>query len=270
MKRFAIVATLLMLASLATAAPVLAAPPPNDEFAGAISITLGTTVTQDTTEATTDAVDAEMNPPDCGAPATEASVWFDFTATADGFVAVDVSGSSYSAGVLVSTGSPGNFTFVTCGPGAVVWEAVAGETYVMLAIDDTQGGGNGGTLELEILDVPPPPEIDLTVNRTGRFDNKTGAAIISGSVTCTGGPTDFSFIDVFVRQQVGRIFIDGFGSIEGFECDGSEQSWTVEVFGQNGIFKGGKSLTATFALACGPFLCGESFVEHVIQLKGKK
>lgn len=271
MKRFAILGSLMLMASLAMAGPALAAAPSNDTYTGRQVVSLGFSATVDTTEATTDADDAEMNSADCGAPATDASVWYEYTAATDGFVAIDVSGSSYSAGLIVSTGSPGSFALQTCGPGAAIFEAVTGETYAILAFDDQQdGAGNGGTLEIAIAEAPPPPEVSLTVNKSGRFDSKTGAAIIGGTITCSGGPVDFSFIDVQVRQQVGRIFIDGFGTIEGFDCDGSTQPWTVEVFGQNGVFRGGKAISVTFAVACGPFLCGEDFQEHVVQLSGKK
>lgn len=269
MKRLAIPSTILMVISLAMAGPVLAAAPPNDLYGGSISIPVGTTVSENTTEATTDADDVEMNV--CGAPAMDASVWFGLEATADSWVAVDVSESNYSAGVFVATGSPGSFEVVACGPGAVAFEAVTGVTYAILAIDDQQdGGGNGGQLILHLEEIPPPPDVSITVNRSGRFDSQTGAAIISGTVTCTGGPAEFSFIEVFVRQVVGRIFIDGFGFIEGFTCDGTAQAWSAEVFGINGVFRGGKSLTATFAVACGEFLCGEAYQEFVVQLKGKK
>jgi hypothetical protein len=268
MKRLAILSSLLMIVSLAFAAPVLAAAPANDVYAGREPIAIGADLTVDTSEATTDADDAEMNVP-CGAPAMDASVWYEFNAAADAFIGIDVSESSYSAGVFVATGSPGSFEVLACGPGATAFEAIAGETYAILAIDDQQdGGGNGGTLRLKVAEIPPPPEITLTVDRSGRFNSRTGSATISGTVTCTGGPVDFSEIDVFVRQAVGRIFISGFGFIGGFTCDGTAQPWSVEVFGDNGIFKGGKALTVTFAFACGQFFCGESFEERVVQLKG--
>jgi hypothetical protein len=256
-----------MILSLGLAAPVLAAPPANDVYAGREAIAVGDSLTVDTTEATTDADDVEMNV--CGAPAMDASVWYELTATADAFIGVDVSASTYSAGVFVAIGSPGSFEVVACGPGAVAFEAVTGETYAILAIDDQQdGGGNGGTLEIEVAELPPPPEVDVTLNRTGTFNSATGSATISGTVTCTGGPADFSFIDIFVRQAVGRFFVDGFGFIEGFTCDGTTQEWSAEVFGVNGTFKGGKGLSVTFAVACGEFLCGEDFEEQVVQLRG--
>jgi hypothetical protein len=270
MKRLAILTSLLMIVSLGIAAPVLAAAPLNDTYAGRVAVSIGFSATVDTSEATTDADDVEINA-QCGAPATDASVWYELTATSDGFIGVDVSASTYSAGVLVATGGPGSFSIVACGPGATAFEAVTGETYAILAIDDQfDGGGNGGTLEIQVAELPPPPEVDLTVNKFGGFNPITGSATISGTVTCTGGPADFSFIDVFVRQAVGRFFIDGFGFIEGFTCDGTTQAWSAEVFGFNGIFKGGKALSVSFGVACGTFLCGFDFEERVVLLRGGK
>ena len=50
-----------------------------------------------TTGATTDADDAQLNTT-CGAPATDASVWYSLQGSGKGVVA-DVSSSDYSAGV---------------------------------------------------------------------------------------------------------------------------------------------------------------------------
>lgn len=270
MKRLAILSSVLMIFSLFAAAPTLAAAPTNDTYAGRAPIAVGDSLSLDTREATTDADDTEMNAP-CGAPAMDASVWYELTATTTGFIGVDVSASDYAAGVFVATGSPGSFEVLACAPGATAFEAVAGETYAILAIDDqSDGGGNGGTLEIQVAELPPPPVIDLTVNKSGRFNSRTGSATISGTVNCSGGPAEFSFIDVFVRQAVGRFYIDGYGFIEGFSCDGTTQAWSAEVFGFNGLFKGGKALAVSFAFACGTFLCGEGFVERVVQLKGGK
>jgi hypothetical protein len=269
MKRIAILVSTLLIATLAAAAPALAAAPSNDVIGGAIAVSDGYNATLDTTQATTDANDAELNA-QCGAPKTDASVWYTLTAAADGFFAVDVSGSNYSAGVIVASGSPGSFVVESCGPGATAFAATSGVTYSILAFDDQgDGAGNGGNLVINVAAIPPPPQVTLTVNKTGRFNSKTGTATISGTITCTGGPADFTEIDVSVRQTVGRIFIDGFGAIGGFTCDGTLQKWSTEVFGFNGLFKGGKALTVTFAIACGPFLCGVDFNQRVVQLKGR-
>jgi hypothetical protein len=260
--------SLLIAWSLAFAVPVLAAAPSNDTFGGATVIgSLPFTQTLDTTEATTDATDQEANPSDCGAPAMDASVWYTVTASSDDGIAVDVSQSSYSAGVSVVTGSPGSFTFVTCGPGAVEFPTVNGETYSIVAFDDQTDGSaaNGGTLVINVEAVPPPPVVDLTVDPTGLFNSKTGTATITGSVTCTGG-ADFTELDVSLRQSVGRFVISGSGFTD-FPCDGSTHGWSAEVFPDNGVFKGGHTASVSFATACGPFDCGQDFEDHIVKLR---
>ena len=82
--------------------------------------------------------DAQQNV-SCGAPATDASVWYVLEGTDEGVV-VDVSQSDYSAGVLVGVGTQGNLETVTCGSGAAAFFAAAGTTYYVLAIDDQEDG----------------------------------------------------------------------------------------------------------------------------------
>jgi hypothetical protein len=268
MKRTALVFGLVALLIVATASPVLAAPPPgNDDYAGRIAIgALPFSDSLDTTKAGTDADDQELNA-NCGAPATDASVWYELTASSDAVVLVDVSASTYSAGVIVATGSPGSFSLLACGPGAVAFGTVTGETYAILAFDDQlDGAGNGGTLNIVVDLAPPPPEVDVTVNPTGTFNATTGSATISGTVTCSG-EVEFTFLDVQVRQRVGRFVVEGFGSTD-FPCDGATHSWSVEVFTPNGLFKGGPTVTVTFAVACGIFECGFDEQQVKVTLKG--
>jgi hypothetical protein len=271
-KRIALLVGLLITVSLVTAAPVLAAPPPNDLLVNIQTIAAPFSDTVDTTEATTDADDLDIAAGCSGVPALDASVWYAITPSTDAFLVVDMSASSYSAGAIIATGSSGNWTVQACGPGAVVWEAFADETYTLLVFDDQEDGtpADGGTLEINVEEVPPPPDVSVSINPRGSFDSHTGSATIRGTVTCSGGEAEFTFIDVFVRQKVGRLFIDGSGFVEGFTCDGTTQDWSVEVFGFNGIFKGGRTATVTFAVACGEFLCSEGFSETVVSLSGKK
>lgn len=250
-----------MIAALVAAAPAAAAPPPNDTFGGAVTIsTLPFSATVDTTEATTDAVDAEANA-DCGAPATEASVWYAFTPVADTTVQVDVSASDYSAGVLVVTGSPGDFTVVNCGPGVVGFSATAGVTYYILAFDDTPGGTNGGTLQITVSEAALP-EADVTVDRATVVP-RTGVVTVSGSFTCSGA--DAGVLDLTVTQSVGRFSITGFASQELAPCDGEPHTWSAEVTGSNGEFKGGRVTVDAFFFACGALDC--AFDEESVTLK---
>ncbi len=259
---------LALVITFAAAGPALAAPPANDTFGGPTLASIGFSEQLDTTEATTDADDAQLNV-NCGAPATDASVWYALEG-ADIGVVVDVSQSNYSAGVAVGVGTQGNLQLVTCGPGAVAFFAAAGETYYVLAFDDQfDGGGNGGSLSISFNEIPPPPTVDITVNRFGTVNAQTGVATISGTYTCTDG----DFIDVFVnaRQNVGRFAILGSGGFfDSGTCDGTSRTWSAEVFPQNGKFKGGKALTVTFGISCGLFECGSGFVEQTVQLRGGK
>jgi hypothetical protein len=268
MKRLAIAISIVAVSSLTFAMPVMAAAPSNDTYAGRTVIgSLPFSESIDTSEATTDSTDAEMNPPECGAPATDASVWYEVTASADSSLVVNVAASTYSAGVSVATGSPGSFTFVACGPGAVAFGAIDGETYTILVFDDQfDGTGNGGTLAISVEEAPPTPQIDVTVDRSGTFNRVTGSATITGTVTCDAS-AEFAFIDVQLTQTVGRFIVSGFGESE-IVCDGTTQPWSVEVFGSSGLFKGGRALSVTTAVACGLFDCGFDFEETSVKLRG--
>lgn len=266
--RHAALAALVLATAVTTAGPAFAAPAGNDTYPGRTvvgSVPFAETV--DTTEATTDADDAEINA-QCGAPMTDASVWYQLTAATDGGMVVDVSQSTYSAGAIVATGGPGNWTVQACAPGTVGFTAVAGETYTILAIDDQyDGGGNGGTLNIKIDHIPPPPTIDITVNKFASFDPHSGSATVSGTVTCTSDAS-WASLDTFLRQQVGRLTtISGWGSTS-LVCDGTAQSWSAWVYPDSGKFAGGKAASVSFALACGVFDCGFDYVERTVQLRG--
>jgi hypothetical protein len=70
------------------------------------------------------------------------------------------------------TGSPGSFSLVTCGPGAVAFSASPGVTYYLMAFDDTPGPPNGGTLQISVSEVQPP-EAAVTVDPTAAVNTKT-------------------------------------------------------------------------------------------------
>jgi len=258
-----------LFASALLPVAVLAAAPSNDTFAGATAATVGFSETLDTTEATTDADDAQLNS-SCGAPATDASVWYSIAGT-DQNVLVDVSQSDYSAGVLVGVGSEGALTTVACGPQAVAFFAEAGTTYYILAIDDQQNGDglNGGSLSISFSSVATPTLDAFTVNRTGTVNTKTGVATISGTFACSGG--DFLEVDVEASQPVGRFTIRGFGSfVADGVCDGTSRPWRADVVPDNGKFAGGKAMTANFATACGPLECADGYLEVSVMLRGTK
>jgi len=248
--------------------PAMAAPPSNDIFPGATLVTIGFSEELDTTEATTDSDDDQLNE-SCGAPATDASVWYALVGSDESMV-VDVSLSNYSAGVMVGVGSQGNLQIVACGPGGVGFFAADGTTYYVLAFDDQfDGSGNGGSLSISFNAAPPPPTVSISVDRVGTFNTRTGVATISGTYICTDGDIIEAFVDA--RQIVGRFTIAGSGSFFDFgTCDGESHPWSADIIPQNGRFAGGKAATVTFALSCGPFECADGFVEQTVLLRGRR
>jgi hypothetical protein len=258
-----------LVGSLLLVAPALAAAPDNDEFTGVpILVAVGDVITQDTLEAaTTDPFETSLNE-FCGAPKVEHGVWFTFVAAANGFVAFDTSASDYAAGMMVFDGEPTPNSLWTCGPDRVAIEAFEGTTYNILAFGDGLSEATGGSLIFAVEDAVPPPIIDVTVSKFGTVD-KSDQVRISGTVRCESTDGSGTIFDLYgeMRQRVGRLNILGFFYTElGFACDGESHAWEAYAIGENGVFRGGKSATVSFAFGCTD-LCNEGYAEAVVQLK---
>ena len=163
-----------------------AAAPANDHLADATDVSaLPFTQMLDTTGATTDADDAQVNAT-CGAPVTNNSVWYTFTAGAsDTLLVVDTAGSDYSSGVIIATGTPGALTTQACAPVKSQLATEAGTTYYVLAFDDT---GSGGMLHVAMHGPGPVPPNDRIGGAT-----VVGAIPFHDTLDVTGattGPSD--------------------------------------------------------------------------------
>jgi hypothetical protein len=86
--------------TLAVAAPAVAAPPPNDNFADAQRVGIGTEYTGSLTGAT-----GELGEPDHGGYGNNASVWFRYRAPRNGRLTVDTGGSEAFTALAVYRGS---------------------------------------------------------------------------------------------------------------------------------------------------------------------
>jgi len=275
MKRLAVLISIAALAGMTIAAPVLAAAPGNDDIgsptvAGSIPYADGP---YDTTEATTGATDPDI----CFGSADRSTVWYSFTPTTSDRYLADTFGSEYDTTLYVGTpNGSGGIDVIDCNDdsgslqSAVRWDAEAGTTY-LLAVGTCCGGGTigeaggGGTLQFHIDIAPPPPTIELTVNGTGSF-TKAGTAIIGGTIVCSG---DVQFMEVFldVSQRVGRITIRGGGGIFEEGCPTSPSPWSVEVFGQNGLFAGGSAQVNAFAFGCNAIECAFDDASRTVRLR---
>ena len=205
---------------------------------------------QDTTGATTDAVDTQANA-SCGAPSTANSVWYKFTAGPnDRNIFVDAFASDYPAGVLIATGTRGALTPVSCGAFFVTAKTTPGTTYY-IAIVDFLGAG-GGTLRLHIGDAP---SIALNVYKKAQIDTH-GVVHLRGTYSCTRGTTlrISGTLTEIVGNKVPYAHFDTLG-VPAPQCNGSPHSWTGLVLPNRTSFAPGQAAAFTHAIACGKIAC---------------
>jgi len=262
--RRAFVAAIVLLFVIVT--PV-AAQVANDTVAGAIAVSVGTTVTQDTTEATTDGEEG-LNDQFCGAPAMDAGVWFEITEPSDVTVSFNTEESDYGTGILVFEGDPSDGLALACGPRQVIVSLTGGVRYTLVVFGDGTTAATSGTMILHVEEAIPPPEISVTIDPTGLV-NKSGQALISGTVTCTSTDGSGTVFEVFgdMTQRVGRVLIRGFfDTFTDIPCDGSTHSWEAIVVADNGLFAGGKAAAVAIAFGCTD-VCTEGFAEATVKLR---
>nr|NLI51670.1 hypothetical protein [Propionibacterium sp.] len=267
--RTALAAALTAALLPAFAAPAWAAVPANDEPTGAIALTKGVPTSQDTTEATTSDIDAQLNAL-CGAPGTDASVWYTYTPAADEPFIVTTEGSDLlETGVLVVEGDPADGNLVTCGPGGVVVFGAAGQTYTIMVFDAVPDDVNGGNVTVLVTDPPPAPEVGLTVDPRGTAF-KDGTAFITGTYTSTAEGGYDGGIQGMLTQRVGRLKVTADFFVGGLYCDGTPQVWSAYAYSYNGIFAGGKASNVSIAFVCNIWSCGEGYTEGKVQLTRAK
>ena len=256
----AIVAAAALVPLSASAA--FAAPPANDTPDGATAVSLGDTVKEDTTQATTDDLDAQLNQV-CGAPFTNGSVWFTYTAAADGNVVLDMSQSDFTGGFMVFQGDPSQQSFLTCGPEVVAFAATADTSYSIVAFSDTDVVG--GNLVMTVDKAPPAPKIKVTVDNAG-LAFKDGTAQLSGTFMCKNA----QFLDLQgqLTQIWRRVKIQGFlfKEFPGTKSDGRLHSWNRTAVSDNGLYAAGPATVSMFDFACGVIFCNEVDITRKVTL----
>jgi hypothetical protein len=142
----------------------------NDDCTGATPLALGVPVSYDTTGAAT------SSPTWPCAGVGGADLWYSHTAAATGDLRVTTCGSSYDSALEVFTGGCGALTSIACNDDVcamqaqIVFSATAGTSYLIRV-----GGWNGamglGTL---VLEVPPPPGLEIRSNLPGTWIDVSG------------------------------------------------------------------------------------------------
>lgn len=257
-----LVATILGVAVVPLASGAAnAAPPTNDEAGGAVVLTLGQTVTQDTTQATTNAGDDALNA-NCGAPFTNASVWYQYTPSINRKLVIDATASDYSAGVMIFQGTPSPDSLVACGPGAVGLSAQGGNTYFIMVFSDTEV--NGGNMVLS-LKTAPTPRAHVTVDKLGKaFHGGGGAARIHGTYSCRHDDS-FAGLSVHLTQRAGRLKVQA-DSGAGVICDGRTHRWSAKMSSPFGTYAAGRARARARLDVCGFVTCRHDRTKRRIHL----
>jgi hypothetical protein len=227
-----------------TAAPTDAPPPPpnNDERDGAFPIALGESLDQDTAGATSNGSDPTECPDQFGVGSSD-TVWYEFTATDDGFVEVNTFGSDYPTYLFILDGDE----IAACNGQApesdqsqAVFEATSGVTY---SITIGSFVGTSGMLTLTVIageEPPPPPEpieLEVTLDPTGSVNTKTGVATVHGTVSCSREAS--GEVSAFAFQEGGRFDAQGGGFSEIATCGPEATTWSVELTSETTKFLAG-------------------------------
>jgi hypothetical protein len=240
--------------------PAALAVPANDLLAGAVVVSsLPFAEVLDVTTATSDADDAQVNE-SCGAPVTNNSVWYQYTAgPSDGAIVVDVSESDFNAGAIIAIGGPGNLETVACAPHITVTTLTPGTVYYILAFDDT---GKGGVLNIKIR-AEPRPAVDLRVKRRGKVD-AMGYAQVRVAYRCTG--SDYLYVAQQLVQIVKSAVVDG---AEGSDevCDGKWNLATPVIVPYSGAFIPKRVAVLASAVACSDVDCDFVDASRAVRLR---
>ncbi|MGC5225438.1 hypothetical protein ACPW96_22975 [Micromonospora sp. DT81.3] len=224
---------------LAVASPALAATPVNDGISTATAVTgVPFTDTVNVSEATYDpATDAG-----CGL----ATVWYQWTAPADGAVEFNTLGSDYDTTLALFTGEPPNLVLQECNDDSFygLWsriavQAEAGVTYYVAAGTCCGSGeagqvGPGGNLTFNVIEPAPPVEVTLTIDSSTA--TRDGVVTLQGTVVCDQPATAYIFADA--SQRLGRRVAQGSAGTDAVACGTTASPWTIQLSSFNGILFG--------------------------------
>ncbi len=230
-------------------------PPTNDEISGATPLTLNTTVTEDTTLATS----APTDPTTC-LFSPHNTVWFSFTPTQSQRLVLDRSGSSYDGRVSVLTDLGSGPVVIACG-GA--FDATAGKTYYFMDASFFGGGQLQVTLRPAIV-------MTVTIDQIVRVDRQ-GVATVTGTLACNPATGISQFeqptLAVDLRQRVNRtLVIEGSNSLR-IPCPAISTGWSVTIIGSNGPFFPGQGEVFVTGFACDASSCDQPEVSRLVMLR---
>jgi hypothetical protein len=172
------------------------------------------------------------------------SIWFKVTPATSGRIEVQLRRSDFSYNLSVWQGSPDALTAVQCERYWRVAEVEAGQTYYIRVASRRQRVGEGKAI-LKIAEVPPAPEVELTIDDVATIDSQTEQVTVTGSITCSV-ETNVSYSGTLRQPTEDRRFVIGYfeGWIEG--CGPTPTPISETFFGDGVFVDGGASLESSY------------------------
>lgn len=219
--------------STATTISVIQPPPPNDDFNNAtVAPSIPFTMAENITNAT-------VAPDDPFCITRNQTVWFAFTPTVNARLEANTFGSNYDSTLSVYTGTRGALRSLGCNDDSngtlqsrVRFDAVAGTTYYFEVSSFFPVASGNLVFNLQLA--PPPLSIAPTVTQFGSVDPSTGAATISGFVSCNAPA--FVTLSGQLKQTHGNTPVTGFFSTF-VPCNGTTP-WTATIQTSTTLFHG--------------------------------
>ncbi len=99
-------------------------------------------------------------------------------------------------------------------------------------------------------ELPPPLEMDVTLDPSGSFNAKTGAATLRGTVTCNRSADQPAWVSIHgaLEQSIGRVKVHGETETYTSSSD-TPTAWSLIVTAGNGKFAGGWAQTHVYGEA---------------------
>jgi hypothetical protein len=215
-------------------ATALAVAPANDNIARA---TVVASLPFGSTQVT---VDGTPEPGDPSCAGVGPTVWYRFTPRTAMRLEVNTFGSDYDTTLSVYNRSGDEFEQLACVDDTVGVQSrirldvQAGRTYWIMV--GAFGGGSGGNLVFTMQVAPPfvPLRLTMALASTGSVQPSTGAAAVSGTVTCNT-PAAVEISGQLRQKPGGRDSVGYFGLV--VDCNGTT-AWSAPVSPQLGRFRG--------------------------------
>jgi hypothetical protein len=253
-----------------TASPVLAQAPSNDDIGSPTVI--GTIPFSDGPYSAAEATTGITDPACFGDAADANTVWYEYTANADGRLAASTFGSDYDTTLYLGTpDGAGGIDLIDCVDDVftsrIAFDATAGTTYLFMVGTCCGGGGfGGGNLVFSLQEAPPLMTIDLAVDPIVSV-TKAGVATLTGTATCSQ-LAESGFLEGSLSQRIGRRIITSEIFFFGIDCGPGGPTFAFEVEALDGTFAPRKGSVSVFAEVCGAFdECTDARVEQQVRLR---